>query len=205
MGKDKKEYIKQIAQKDYCKQIVAEICEYERTLLQLFDIYEKDKLEKICEELHPSRKALVQPLFCSKADVIQEFEDANYIGKKFDENNTTEYYTIKGERVRSKSEKIIADELYRYGIPYKYEIPLELESWNRKILIYPDFTVLNRRTGRRWYLEHLGLMDNEAYYDNAMFKLDTYERNDILLGRDLLILHETSTAPLNTKVLEKVK
>ena len=52
-------------------------------------------------------------------------------------------------------------------------------------------------------MEHLGLMDNEAYYDNAMFKLDTYERNDILLGRDLLILHETSTAPLNTKVLEK--
>ena len=52
----------------------------------------------------------------------------------------TEYYTIKGERVRSKSEKIIADELYRYQIPYKYEFPLTLATHNRNIQLYPDFT-----------------------------------------------------------------
>lgn len=41
------------------------------------------------------------------------------------------------------------------------------------------------------------------YYENVMFKLDTYEKNDILLGKNLLIFHETSSNPLNTKVMQK--
>ena len=70
-----------------------------------------------------------------------------YQGKGFGEEDNTEYYTYKGERVRSKSEMIIANELFRNNIPYKYELPIELENWNKKVTIYPDFTVLNKRTG----------------------------------------------------------
>lgn len=124
-------------------------------------------------------------------------------GKSFLEDDKTEFYTIKGERVRSKSEKIIADELYRNGIPYKYEMPMELEGWKKKVLIYPDFTVLNKRTGKKWIIEHLGMMDKPAYYENAMQKVSTYEKNGILLGDRLIVLHETSGTPLNTVVLKK--
>lgn len=38
---------------------------------------------------------------------------------------------IKGERGRSKSEKIIADELARCDIPYKYEYPLRIKDGNK--------------------------------------------------------------------------
>lgn len=79
----------------------------------------------------------------------------------------------------------------------------ELQVWNKKVTIYPDFTVLNKRTGKKWFIEHLGMMDRPNYFETSMNKLDTYEKNDILLGRDLIILHETSKSPLNTKVLEK--
>ena len=114
-----------------------------------------------------------------------------------------EYYTIKGERVRSKSEKIIADELFRKGIPYKYEMPVNvLDFRGREIIIYPDFTVLNKQTGKRWIIEHFGLMDSPEYYDKAMLKLDTYERNGYYLGVNLLIFHETDRAPLNIKVMQ---
>ena len=41
----------------------------------------------------------------------------------------------KGERVRSKSEKIIADKLYMLGIPYRYEYPLVLDG-NYKLNTY---------------------------------------------------------------------
>ena len=67
--------------------------------------------------------------------------------------------------------------------------------------MYPDFTALNKRTGKKWIIEHLGMMDREGYFNNSMFKLDTYEKNDILLGRELIVLHETSTMPLNTKIV----
>lgn len=54
-----------------------------------------------------------------------------------------EIYTQKGERVRSKSEKTLADYFYYHGIPYKYECPLLLKGFG---IIYPDFTFLTRRS-----------------------------------------------------------
>ena len=203
LGKGKREFAQKIAQKEYCEKLKIEIVKYERILKQLNDLYAERDLGHIYEELHPGRKMLFQPLVKPVEDVKRDFENIIYLGKPFDENDRTEYYTIKGERVRSKSEKIIADELYRFGIACKYEMPLELKVWNKSIVIYPDFIALNQRTGKQWIIEHLGMMTNMTYYENTMFKLDTYEKNDILIGRDLIILHETSSNPLNTKILAK--
>lgn len=61
----------------------------------------------------------------------------SFIGKAY--NDQLPYYeTDNKERVRSKSELNIANALYKYGIPYKYECPLRLS--NGKV-IYPDFTI----------------------------------------------------------------
>lgn len=136
-------------------------------------------------------------------DVIREFEELEYIGKAFDERDKTEYYTTNNERVRSKSEKIIADELHMKHIPYKYEMPIQLVNRGRIIQIYPDFTVLNKNTGKKWIIEHLGMMDKESYYENAMYKLDLYERNGWLQGKNLILLHESSVSPLNTVVVKQ--
>lgn len=203
LNKDKKEFIKQLAQKEYFLSIKSSITKVKRNLQSLIKIYKDEELEQIYRKLSPARKAVITPIFKPIEEIVAEFEGMQYNGKEFDEQDITEYYTSKEERVRSKSEKIIADELFRYGIPYKYEMLIELENWNRKVTIYPDFTVLNRRTGRRWIIEHFGMMDNSTYYENAMFKLDTYEKNGILLGDGLLILHETSSVPLNTNVMKK--
>ena len=193
----------QLAKKEYYEKLDKEMARYEKALTIVEDFVENERLQNVYRKLHPARKVLVDLLYLPVESLINEFEQVKYEGKCFDEKDKTEYFTIKGERVRSKSEKIIADELYRNGIPYKYEFPIELEAWNRKITIYPDFTVLNKRTGKRWIIEHLGMMDNEAYYESAMQKLDTYEKNNILMGRDLIILHETSTNPFKIKTLEK--
>ena len=66
--------------------------------------------------------------------------------------------TLRGERVRSKSEAMIADTLYRLKIPYKYECPLTIRrktgtSRNTKT-IYPDFTCLNVRLRQEFVWEH---------------------------------------------------
>lgn len=203
LNKDKKEFIKQLAQKEYCMNMKNTVKKVKRNLESLIKIYQDEELEQVYRKLSLARKAVVTPMFKPIEEIIKEFEQIRYEGKGFDEQDITEYYTSKGERVRSKSEKIIADELLRYGIPYKYEMPIELINWNKKVTIYPDFTVLNRRTGKRWIVEHFGLMDNSAYYENAMFKLDTYEKNGILFGDGLIILHETSSSPLNTNVMKK--
>lgn len=75
--------------------------------------------------------------------------------------------TAKGERVRSKSEVIIADHLHELrgeGVEYDYEEPLYARSGDRRDLRLPDFTV--RYRGQTWYWEHLGLIDDPTYRAN---------------------------------------
>ena len=64
--------------------------------------------------------------------------------------NPQEIFTERGEQVRSKSEKIIADSLYRNGIPYRYEHPVYLRGMG---VVHPDFICLHvkKRKEILWY------------------------------------------------------
>ncbi|MBQ9321830.1 MAG: hypothetical protein IJ239_05705, partial [Eubacterium sp.] len=70
---------------------------------------------------------------------IRNWLDIQYPKKGFSEEGP-EFYTSKGERVRSKSEVIIADTLARMGVPYRYEFPIRFSGTGT---FHPDFTVLN--------------------------------------------------------------
>ena len=72
--------------------------------------------------------------------------EEEYHGKEFKEGVPV-ILTEKGERVRSKSEKIIADYFYRKNILYKYEKPLYLNGYG---IVYPDFTLLSRKQERKF-------------------------------------------------------
>lgn len=202
-NKTKRKFVKLIAQKEYCEQLMNRIKIQKSALEKLIKTIKDTRLDQVYEHLHPARKQLVEPFVKPVADKIEEFKKIQYEGKGFAEEDTTAYFTVNGERVRSKSEKIIADALCRKGIPYHYEFPLELKYKNRTVVVYPDFTVLNKRTGKQYILEHLGMMDKQSYFENAMWKIDTYEKNGILLGDTLLITHEATGSTLDTGVLEK--
>lgn len=109
--------------------------------------------------------------------------------------------TEKGEAVRSKSEKIIADKLYMKEIPYVYEQPLYLKGYG---YVVPDFKILNVRTKKEYYLEHFGMMDDYEYVKNAIKKIECFQKNEIYPGEKLLITLEASDSPLNMIILEKM-
>ena len=159
------------------------------------------KLIEVYNNLYEGKRVVFEPDILPVSEKMMRFEQEEYEGLPFDENDRTEYYTNRGERVRSKSEKIIADELNRQGIPYKYEKPLKLLVDGKIKEFYPDFTVMNITDGEIKYLEHLGMMDNPLYFKNTLSKLDIYEKNKLLVGRDVILIHESSYRPLNTKVI----
>lgn len=111
------------------------------------------------------------------------------------------YVTMRGDRVRSKSELNIANTLYKYGIPYKYEYPFIMKNGRR---VYPDFIVLNVRKRKEIYWEHRGMMDDRDYSRNAVFKNKEYLKAGLVLGNDLVITEETSMLPLGTDEIESV-
>ena len=130
---------------------------------------------------------------------IKHWEAESYTGKGFSAADI-EIYTERGERVRSKSEKIIADKLYAMKIPYKYEVPLPLKGFG---IVYPDFVVLNAKQRKVYYWEHLGMMEQPDYAAAAVQKLEQYQKNGIFPGDKLILTYETKTRPLNTKLLEQ--
>ncbi len=189
-----------LAQKDYDKKILASI-EKELNALRKYQANSPDTyVEQVYETLHKERQKLIIPIIDTDEQYIQKWENITYHGKEIGEN-TPEIYTAKGERVRSKSEVIIADILGSEGIPYKYECPLKLKGWGT---VYPDFTVLNVAGRKELYWEHFGMMDDMDYVEKALHKITLYEQNEIFPGDKLILTYETQKNPINQKNIRRI-
>ena len=194
--------VTEIVQRQYDEKLKIVIKERLEILKKLEYSYTSRELENCFEKLCKARQKLIQPFFKTVEEKIHSFLEEEYEPGKFDEDNITEFITLKGERVRSKSELLISDHLNRYEVPYRYEKPIELQDRHKTVICRPDFTVMNRRTGKIFLHVHLGRMDDEDYVSSNMRKLELYEKNGYLLGENLIVTHETSKAPLNVKVLD---
>ena len=191
---------KQIAQRDYHKKLLSQVCSdltYLDTFLRKFDV---DKLYDIYDELPIARQKLVEPFLIRDKQYIAEWEQIIYDRKDFEEGSQ-EIYTERGERVRSKSEKIIADMLYHKNIPYKYECPINLKGLG---MIYPDFTCLRLADRKTILWEHLGMMTDPIYCQKAMKKIDIYAKNGFIQGRDIIYTFESEKYSLNTMSVENL-
>ena len=195
--------IKALAQKEYdikaLRQTSRNIHHLNSILSDLRN-YDPCYLMNLVQSLPDSRKSLIDPLFQTDEEYLKEWQSAEYMGKSFSED-APEYYTAKGERVRSKSEILIADRLSQMGIPYRYEYPLYLKGYGT---IYPDFLLLNLMLRKEVILEHFGLVDQPEYANNMARKIESYEKNGYYLGENLLITMETSASPLNMRTFEKL-
>ena len=114
--------------------------------------------------------------------------------------DTPEYYTDRGEQVRSKSEILIANMLNQRGIPYRYECAIYLDN-NTKF--FPDFTILNVRKRKVIYHEHFGMMNDPDYCESVVYKLASYNRNGYFLGDDLTCTWESEKHPFNVREFER--
>jgi hypothetical protein len=194
-----KPLVKELAQKDYNKRFLKEANEELKTLQRIIDKLEDNNGDSTFLKLSPERQRLVIPYILSDDLYAEEWQSVKFKANSYLSENLR-YDTKRGEKVRSKSEAIIADILYDLGIPYRYEAPLQLNMGIR----YPDFTLLNTKTREEIFLEHLGLMDEDGYRAATFHKLDEYRENGIYLGKNLLITYETEESPLDIKGIKRM-
>ena len=189
---------KRLVQKGY-EQSTLKAAKFELIYLQKFvDKYPQKSPEDIYNSLSEARKELVHTVFKTIDDYINEWQNTPYTPKPFSDD-APYFETNRGERVRSKSEQIIANRFYERGVPYKYECPLRLEGFGK---IYPDFTVLNLKTQREEYIEHNGMMDDIKYVENYIKRTNAYQLNGIMVGDRLHLIFETRQVPLDTRILD---
>lgn len=194
---------KQIARRDYDKKVLRRAKKFSKAL----NSFQKELLAYMkdpCSEVfssNPAKRLLANPYISSDEEYRKNWELKSYKRKPFSEN-TPAIYTENGERVRSKSEKIIADKLTQLKIPYRYECPLRLETQERTI--HPDFTLLDIKNRREIILEHFGLMDDVNYSQSAVKKINRYILEGFVPGENLLFTMETQDSPLDTRLLVKI-
>ena len=141
---------------------------------------------------HQARKPLPQSTKPVK------YSESYYQQKKTEAHK---YETIGKNLVRSKSEVIIADRFYKAGIPYRYEQLLLLDK-KTMLRYYPDFTILNKRTRKIIYWEHLGKLGDQDYCAENLNKLEDYARHGIIQGKNLILTYECDGKPLSTTMLD---
>ena len=192
--------VQQLAQKSYDERILQLAEKRYSQIKRLVKDYTDDELESIYFKEHPERQKFIEPVEPTWEQRMNEWISKEYDGKEFNEDMPV-ILTERGERVRSKSEKIMADYFYRNGIEYKYECPLYLKGMG---IVYPDFTFLSKKTGREVYWEHNGKCDDISYARNMVRKINAYENNGIFQGERLILTYETEQSILSTKKIEQM-
>lgn len=195
-----KNLIYSLAQKDYDLKFLKEAKEQRRRIGEAIKLLPDKELKDIYSKLPEARKALVSPHILPDAQYVKVWEGVTYKGKEIS-NDVPSIVTERGEKVRSKSEKILADKFLAMGIPYRYEYPVCLKGYR---IVYPDFTLLNVRTREEVYFEHFGMMDNPEYSQKAIQKIETYSKNGIYIGKKLLVTFETYKKTVDMRAVEQM-
>lgn len=142
---------------------------------------------------------LLSPYFKPLSKELEEWNKSEFKqSTNYPENKI--HLAPSGNMVRSKSEMLIDMLLYTNNIPFRYECELELNG----IIIYPDFTIRNPRTGKLLYWEHFGKMDDSEYAYKTSRKLNTYISNNIVPNIDLITTYETKNHPLTITTLDNI-
>ncbi len=200
ISKKNSQLITLLAQKSYNRQFI-KVAEKELALLEnaLSKLHQVNA-DMVYQTLSSTRQSLVTPYIKTKEMIVQEWSDAPCKTNNYMEENKR-YDTKRGERVRSKSEAILADMFLELGIPYRYEQEIHLRDGRVR---YPDFTLFKVDEQKEIYLEHLGLLDNEEYRSSNLRKIDEYRDSGIYLGINLLITYETEDSPLDIRGIRKM-
>lgn len=127
---------------------------------------------------------------------LQEWGSAKY-DKNTKYPDRLIHRTLKGERVRSKSEVIIADILFLKGVEYHYEENLTLG----KETIAPDFKVAVASQRRFRRIEHFGMLSSSKYLEDCLWKLRLYFSHKFVPWDDIIFTFEAQDGGIDAQTI----
>lgn len=191
--------IGELIQKEYLQNVLDALKREASFLETALNHYPILTAEEVFATLPYDRQVYAKPITLSDEQFVERWLSQPYKRKPVS-SEAPAFITMKGDKVRSKSEMIIADRLWINGIPYKYECPLKIGNK----VIHPDFTILRISDRKTLYHEHCGMMDSQEYSDDFVNRINLYASTKITIGDNLFLTFETAAAPLNTSLLDEL-
>lgn len=192
------------ARKEYLRKALAVIDHDVRTLERAVRRYKRFDPEEVVGSLSSAYRdlpldAFYHPLVDAVAlslDATDEQRIASHAAWGAEAPGPSDYLpegrtlrTSRGERMRSKAEVLIAETLYSYGIPFRYEQELEAGG----ATFHPDFT-FEGAGGKEFYLEFCGMMDDPAYVEGHKRKRSAYEAAGIAEWDNIIYLYASGNS-----------
>ena len=207
--KKNKKLIWDLDQKEYTLKLLTKVEENKKYIEKILNKYNFDEGVQVYEKLNPLKQTIVHPYVLPEEDYVEYWYEyqknekeklSNKIAKRYMIEDELEIITENGEKVKSKSEKILADKFKSMGIPYAYEQPVLLNGYG---YVLPDFKILNKKTRKEYYWEHFGMMDDREYAEKTIKKIENYEKNGIFPGKNLIMTFETKQHPLSMRIVSE--
>lgn len=203
IGHDRTELLDALAQKKYDQMVLQEFEGQKSDLQKLLSRTEKhvDPVG-IYNRLPEYLKSHVTPFVAYNRKEAEKWKAG--IRCRLLNISEKHYGTLSGIEVLSKSEVMIADTLHMMGIPFVYEPEVRIptgDPYRADERKYPDFKVLNMRTGEEFYWEHFGKLDDGQYLLRSLSKLEQFATIGIIQGKNLIVSFESENHPLNRKYI----
>ena len=191
--------IKKLVQKQYEERLQKELLTNRSRLARFIKNYDYDFVDQVYQKSAFARKHYISPIIEPRDEFIKDWYE-KHPGGMNPYDDPPERDTLRGEKVRTKSEQILADTFYHLGIPYQYEPEFVLNTGYCK---YPDFVLLNVIQRKTYYWEHMGLTDEHGYATKNFKKLLVYEKNGLILGENLILSLETEDMQLDMDMVNR--
>lgn len=202
LGKDKQVEIRKLARKQYFLGMKKAVDDELEQVKQCIDkLRTCSDVNDVYDSLDNSIKQYIVPMKFTDEDEVRKWLKKNsYLRDR--KQLSGQNKTLKGEYVKSKSEVIIADRLTYYGVPYVYEVTTAKDAFDE--MMRPDFLILNKRTGKEYFWEHMGMMGDTQYAAKNQVKIEQFARQGIIVGKNLIVSFECSERPLSTEYVDSI-
>ena len=201
--------IKRLSYNYYAKKLKAAAVKEKKQIDNCLDILSKDPeksdVDKVTQRIPEAIKDNLSYSELTNEGYARRWQEGNKVVKKrriHDKDDYHRFKTLRGDYVGSKSEVIIADRLTYYGVPYVYEITTAQDAFDE--MRYPDFFILNKRTRKEYFWEHLGRMGDPQYAAKNQVKMEQFARQGILPGNNLIVSFECGERPLSTEYVDTI-
>jgi len=199
ISQDNAQLIEALAKKKY---LMAELKDIQ-TEVKAIELYLKHHKETTCVEKLLEKgdgiSLLLESIVIPEEARLKEWAEQDYPAYKGFPQDLIHEGPF-GKMYRSKTEANIAYLLVKNRIPNRYE-------WEHLIngTSYPiDFTIRHPKTGKYYYWEHFGKMDDPSYCMKIGPKLRDFESVGIFPDVNLIMTLESKQFPMNISQLEEI-